>query len=61
MLIWVVIGFSSIWVWRDAGRREWSEVRFASRAWMWPVGTLLAWIIVLPIYLFQRNRVPVKG
>lgn len=55
-----IIG-TAIWVVFDAGRHDWSGNRIGNKTWQWIVGVLLLWIIVFPLYLFQRRRVPLKA
>ena len=50
-----------VWVGIDASRRDFSGSRFASKTWHWVVGTLLLWILILPIYLLKRRDAPLKG
>ena len=45
-------------VFDDARKRDWSESRFANKAWKWALGALLLWIIVTPLYLVHRRRHP---
>lgn len=52
---------TTIWVWADAGGRDWSHDRFANRRWKWVVGCLFLWIIAFPVYLAHRGKAPVKG
>jgi hypothetical protein len=59
-IVLVVVG-SAIWVGVDAGARDWSDSKFAHAAWHWVAGTLLLWIVVFPVYLSQRGRVPMKA
>src|SRR4051812_15982058 len=49
---------STIWVGVDAGKRDWSSDKFASGPTVWVIGMLFLWIIVLPVYLVKRGRVP---
>jgi hypothetical protein len=60
-LMFVVVIGTSVWVGFDAGNRDWSEDSFANKPWKWVLGSLLFWIIVFPIYLVKRGRVPAKG
>jgi hypothetical protein len=52
---------TTIWVGVDASGRDWSNQGFANATWKWVVGLLLLWIVAFPIYLVQRNRVPLKS
>ena len=60
IMFFVVIG-SAIWVGIDASHRDFSGSSFASKTWHWVVGILLLWIVVFPIYLFQRSKTTAKG
>ena len=55
----LVLG-TTAWIGYDASRRDWSEHGFANRTWKWVVGSLVLWIVVLPVYLVQRSKVPTK-
>lgn len=57
----LVILASTLWVAYDSGRYDWKQTGFAKARWQWIVGTLLAWIVMFPIYLFQRSRAPLKA
>jgi hypothetical protein len=57
----VLILGTTVWVAYDAKQRDWSGSSFASSAWIWVVGSLLLWIVVFPLYLFQRGRVPERA
>jgi hypothetical protein len=52
---------TAVWVGIDARQRDWTGNRIGNKTWQWIVGALLFWIIVLPLYLFQRRRVPLKS
>jgi putative oligomerization/nucleic acid binding protein len=52
----VVLG-TTIWLGFDANKRD---VGRASRV-TWVLGALLFWVVVFPIYLIRRRRVPFKG
>jgi Short C-terminal domain len=56
IMLLVVIA-SSMWVGVDAGKRDWPK----GKPWQWVVGSLLLWIVVFPVYLWRRNRVPLKA
>ena len=60
-IILLVVVATSIWVGIDASSRDWSESSFADRPWKWVVGSLLLWIVVFPVYLAKRGRVPSKA
>ena len=58
-----VIASTTIWLGLDARKRDWSESRSRWRARStatWVIGSLLLWVVVFPIYLAQRARVPLK-
>jgi hypothetical protein len=50
-----------IWVAVDASKRDWSGHRFADRTWKWVLGSFMFTLIVFPIYLVHRRRVPMRG
>jgi Protein of unknown function (DUF2510) len=52
---------ATIWVAIDAGKRDWSNDKFAKSQTTWIVGMVLLAVIVFPIYLFRRGRAPLKG
>jgi len=49
-----------IWLAFDARRFDWTGNRIGDRTWKWILGAFLLWIVVFPLYLFQRRRVPLK-
>jgi hypothetical protein len=56
-----LVGLATVvWVGLDARRRDWSGNRIGNKTWQWVVGALFVWIIVIPLYLYQRTRVPLK-
>ena len=57
----VLIIATTAWVAYDARQRDWSGSSFAGSAWIWVVGSLLLWIVVFPLYLFQRGKVALKA
>jgi hypothetical protein len=66
----VIVGIivaSAVWVGVDASQREWGTKpakpgRLASPGPAgWVVGTLLFWVVIFPLYLVRRNRVPLKA
>jgi hypothetical protein len=59
-VIALLIVATTAWVGYDASRRDWSGHSFADRTWKWVVGSLLLWIVVLPVYLVQRAKAPTK-
>lgn len=63
ILVCFVILATTIWLGFDARKRDWSESRSRWRARntaTWVIGSLLLWVVVFPIYLAQRRRVPLK-
>ena len=56
----VVLG-SVIWLGVDASKRDFSDSRFADKTWKWVVGAIFLWLIVFPVYLFQRGNAPLKA
>jgi hypothetical protein len=52
---------SVVWVGFDAHQRDWSGNRIGNKTWQWVVGAFFLWIIVFPLYLFQRGRAPLKS
>jgi hypothetical protein len=56
----VVVG-SAIWVGFDASQRDFTGDKFGSSTAVWVVGTLVLWIVVLPVYLFKRGKAPKIG
>lgn len=57
----VVWAGTVLWVSYDARRRDWGGNQFANRAWKWVAGAFLLWMIVVPVYVFQRNTAPLKA
>jgi hypothetical protein len=60
VVISLVVLASTAWVWYDARSRDWSGSSFAKGPWQWVIGSLLLWVIVFPIYLFQRGKAPAR-
>lgn len=60
LVLLVVVG-STVWLGVDASKRDWTEHKFASSTWRWVVGSLGLWIVVFPVYLIHRGRVPLKN
>jgi hypothetical protein len=56
LILLVVVG-STIWVGFDASKREWGSGSGTPR---WVLGCILLWLVVFPIYLVKRTRVPLK-
>jgi hypothetical protein len=59
-LVLLVVVASAIWVGFDAQARDFSNNSFGSGALQWAFGTFLLWLIVFPMYLVSRGRVPLK-
>lgn len=58
-----VVVTATIWLGFDARKRDWSESRSrwgARNTTTWVIASLLLWIVVFPIYLAQRGRIPLK-
>jgi hypothetical protein len=60
-LIALVIVGTAVWVGVDSSHRDWRSNGFANATWKWVIGMLLLWIVVFPVYLAQRGRVPLKA
>jgi heme/copper-type cytochrome/quinol oxidase subunit 4 len=60
-LILLVIVGTTIWLGFDANQRDWRRSSFARNAAIWVVGSLAMWIVVFPLYLFMRQRAPLKS
>jgi hypothetical protein len=58
LLVLAVMVGSTIWIGFDASKRDWNE---GSSTAVWVIGSLLLWIVVFPLYLVKRRRVPIKG
>jgi Protein of unknown function (DUF2510) len=61
LIMFMVVVGTSIWLGFDAANHDWSEDSFANKPWKWVVGALLLWIVVFPLYLVKRGRVPLKS
>jgi hypothetical protein len=61
IVVGIVVISAAIWVGFDAANRDWSGNRIGNKTWHWVLGTLLFFLLVLPLYLYQRGRVPLKG
>jgi len=59
LVLLVMLG-TTIWVGVDAAARDLSRSSFARSTAMWVFGCLALWIVVFPIYLVQRSKVPLK-
>ena len=56
----LVVVCTAVWVGFDAPKRNWPGKKPTSTA-VWVIGILLLWIVVFPIYLFQRGKSTEKG
>lgn len=56
----VVIG-TTIWVGIDASGKDFSRSSLARSTAIWVLGCVAMWILVFPLYLYERGRVPRKG
>jgi hypothetical protein len=59
VVLLVVLG-TTIWVGVDASSKDFSRSSFARSTALWVFGCLALWIVVFPIYLVQRRKVPPK-
>jgi hypothetical protein len=50
-----------IWLAFDARQRDWTGNRIGNKTWQWIVGAFFLWLVVFPLYLFQRRRAPLKA
>jgi len=60
-LVLLVVVATTIWVGFDAQARDFSHNSLGSGTSQWVLGTLLLWLIVFPIYLVARGRVPLRA
>ncbi len=60
-LILLLIAGTTIWLGFDASRRDWRRSSFARSATIWVIGSLAMWIVIFPLYLFMRQRAPLKS
>jgi hypothetical protein len=58
VVVLVVVG-TTIWVGVDAPKRAWPEKSTSTFAWV--LGCLLLWIVVFPVYLYQRGKTTDTG
>jgi hypothetical protein len=56
----LVVLATTVWVYFDAGRYDWSGNGFCDTTWKWLLGCLLLWFVVFPAYLVQRRKVPAR-
>ena len=61
VVVGLIVLISTIWVGVDASGRDWTGNRVGDAAWKWPLGMLALWILVFPLYLVHRRRVPRDG
>jgi hypothetical protein len=59
-LVLLVVLSTTIWVGVDASAKDFSRSSFARSTAVWVIGCLALWIVVFPIYLVQRGKVPPK-
>jgi hypothetical protein len=59
-VVLLVVLATTIWVGVDASARDFSRSSFARSTALWVIGCLALWIVVFPIYLVQRGKVPPK-
>jgi hypothetical protein len=59
-LILLTILGTTIWLGFDASQRDWRNNSFARSAAIWVLGAVAMWLVVFPLYLVQRGRVPLK-
>jgi hypothetical protein len=61
----IIYGFCTLvgWIWLifDAPKRDWTGNRIGNKTWQWIVGGFFFWLVVFPLYLVQRRRVPLKA
>jgi len=56
----IVLVASAVVVFVDASARDWRDNRWAKGPLVWSVGVLGFWIGVVPLYLDQRSKAPLK-
>jgi predicted RNA-binding Zn-ribbon protein involved in translation (DUF1610 family) len=56
-----IIVATTVWVGIDASKRDWGNHSFANSVLPWILGSLFLWIVIFPLYLLRRRRVPLKG
>jgi hypothetical protein len=59
-LVLLVILATTLWLRIDASRRDWTGSSFARSVGVWVFGSLAMWIVIFPLYLVMRARVPLK-
>jgi hypothetical protein len=50
---------TAVWVGFDAPKRDWPGKPTSTALWV--IGILLLWIVIFPIYLYQRGKTTEKG
>src|SRR4051812_19221764 len=60
-LIFLLVIGTTIWVGIDAGNRDWSQEKRATRPAAWVIGCLFLWIVFFPYYLVKRSGTTKKG
>ncbi|MEA2435188.1 MAG: hypothetical protein QOG54_2645 [Actinomycetota bacterium] len=57
-IVWVGIIGCAIWVGVDAGklRKQFGRSPGNTSPAFWVIGTLLLWIVIFPVYLYQRSQ-----
>lgn len=60
LVLLAVIG-SGVWVGFDAQTRDFTNHSFAKSTTAWVAGTILLWIVVFPMYLIARGKVPLAS
>jgi hypothetical protein len=60
-LVLLVILATTLWLGIDASQRDWTGSSLARNAGVWVFGSLAMWIVIFPLYLVMRARVPRKN
>ncbi len=60
LIVLLVVVCTTVWVGFDSPKRNWPGKKPTSTA-AWVIGCLLLWIVVFPIYLFQRGKTTERG
>jgi len=60
LMLLVVVG-SAVWVGFDGQSRDFSNHSFSKTAGGWVLGTILLWIVVFPMYVVARDKVPLRS
>ena len=56
----LVMAATTIWLGFDANQRDWTRSSFARSTGVWVFGAVAMWIVIFPLYLVMRARVPLK-